>query len=108
MAEAKFIDATPLIAEYDKSIQWLKDNVKKLPCRDFSSSMSSVQMARKMLIDAPAADVRPVVLGTWKQNEELTVNACSECGYSFSYEGYAAFFNFCPCCGADMRGEAGT
>lgn len=54
----------------------------------------------------PAADVRPVVRGKWVQNEDCTVNTCDKCGYSFAHEGYVAFFNFCPNCGADMREEA--
>lgn len=63
----------------------------------------SVTDCIRRIREIPAADVRPAVRGDWIQNEDLTVNECSKCGYSFYYEGYIAFFNFCPCCGADMR-----
>ena len=53
----------------------------------------------------PTADVRENVRGKWKRrivdggwNANLV---CSECGYTLMIEdGY----NFCPNCGADMRG----
>ena len=55
--EKKYIDAMPLIEEYDKSIQWLKDNVEMLSMNQFTDQMASMQSARKMLLDAPDADV---------------------------------------------------
>lgn len=68
--------------------------------------------------DIPAADVRPVVHGTWKQFQEPDDGGplsewlsqfpsfeCSECGYKF-LKIYDAPKNFCPNCGADMRGES--
>lgn len=29
---------------------------------------------------------------------------CSNCGYGFEHEGYVEFFNYCPCCGAEITG----
>lgn len=58
------------------------------------------------LFDAiPAADVRPVVRGEWKDamqscNDSPHVK-CSVCGEY--YWRYFNKFNFCPNCGADMR-----
>lgn len=69
--EKKYIDVEPLYAEYDKSIQWLKDNVSRLSCGQFSEQMASMQSAKKMLLDAPAADVRPVVRDTPYMEEAL-------------------------------------
>ena len=77
-----------------------------------------LQIALKRL---PAADVKPVVRGEWKDvmhgfPPEPTV-VCSECGYDIvfaTYElvkGASSFMlelykpNFCPNCGADMRRE---
>ena len=66
--------------------------------------------------EIPAADVQPVVHGTWKQFQEPDDGGplsewlsqfpsfeCSECGYKF-LKIYDAPKNFCPNCGADMRG----
>ena len=55
----------------------------------------------------PAADVRPVVRGKWKDamqscNDSPHVK-CSVCGEY--YWRYFKKFNFCPNCGADMREE---
>ena len=62
----------------------------------------------------PAADVRPVKRGEWKETMEpmgWTEEACAECsvcGETFVLDEYAIEdiqreFKFCPRCGADMR-----
>lgn len=65
----------------------------------------------KQCVDAinwcPAADVRPVVRGKWKDAVQGCGDSphvqCSICGeYYFQY---FKKFGFCPKCGADMRGE---
>lgn len=57
----------------------------------------------------PAADVRPVVRGKWEQTKDEFgfYNKCSACGKEY-YCGPIAPFNFCPNCGADMRGGDGN
>lgn len=65
---------------------------------------------KRVLIQAPAADVRPVVRGQWvspRPDSEM----CSCCGTRFYISALFAVGgndepNFCPNCGADMR-EAG-
>lgn len=47
----------------------------------------------------PAADVRPVVRGAWK--ETIFGWECPVCGEE---QQYARRLRFCPNCGADMRG----
>lgn len=62
---------------------------------------------RKMVEGIPAADVRPVVYGEWVKNEKQdkeSISCCSACGYPVSP--FWAESNFCPNCGADMRGKA--
>lgn len=58
----------------------------------------------------PAEDVNPVVCGTWVIHNELVKNelldenevyVCSACRVQRTKRKY----NFCPYCGADMRGE---
>lgn len=61
----------------------------------------------------PAEDVKPVVRGTWIIHNELVKNelldenevyVCSACREQKTKRKY----NFCPNCGADMRGEKGN
>lgn len=66
----------------------------------------------------PTADVRENVKGEWidgkvkhiKNGELRNVRECSICGSSyFVYDNYNSVDeipNYCPNCGADMRGEA--
>lgn len=55
---------------------------------------------------APTADVKPVVRGTWKRNTDYMGEPmeCSICGSLY----IDTNFNFCPDCGADMREEQTT
>ena len=52
----------------------------------------------------PAADVRLVVRGRWIEKPYLlgTTNVCSVCGENYGMP--HGKYNFCPNCGADMRG----
>ena len=55
------------------------------------------------ILRIPSADVRPVVRGKWELREKLqyaSIHTCSCCGYLV-----AAMTNYCPKCGADMRGK---
>lgn len=72
--------------------------------RDFIRGHESY---KEWLEDIPAADVRENVKGKWKRRiVDGGFNAdwiCSECGYRVKYD--FCNFNFCPNCGADMRGD---
>lgn len=79
---------------------------------DFNSKMMYVGSINALtamedgLSDIPAADVRPVVYGEWVKNEKQdkeSISYCSACGYPVSL--FWAESNFCPNCGADMRGK---
>lgn len=55
----------------------------------------------------PSADVVKVKHGEWI-NPEMGYEVCSVCGYCFAVydeHDYQIERNFCPKCGADMRGE---
>lgn len=66
----------------------------------------------KQIKHIPAADVRPVVQGKWNAEIDHRYGVdnwrfyCSKCGF---VEVHAYFdwkrHNFCPNCGADMRGK---
>ena len=61
----------------------------------------------------PVADVVERKKGKWEDvvsdDNEFLIHACSVCGHgyhmSFDFNGNIYFYNFCPHCGADMRGE---
>nr|DAG23536.1 MAG TPA: DNA-directed RNA polymerase [Caudoviricetes sp.] len=60
----------------------------------------------RMIDDAPAADVAPVVHGRWihdgrRINGGIDWCHCSECGKS---DNFCARTNYCPNCGAKMDG----
>jgi hypothetical protein len=79
---ARYIDA-------DKVLQELPDD---LPYK------ASV---KRVLIQAPTADVVEVKHGEWKENKiEYMLYGCSNCDCRVDYE-----FNYCPNCGAKMEGE---
>jgi len=53
-----------------------------------------------MLISLPSEDVRPVRHGQWIKTPTSPLGfTCSECGKEMCR------FDYCPYCGADMRGE---
>ena len=57
----------------------------------------------QILESIPAADVRPVVYGEWDSND-----CCTNCGEEADYNwerGIHFYSNFCPNCGADLRGR---
>lgn len=70
--------------------------------------------ARKLIEEAPPADVVPVVHGRWIVTEEyndviemdVVKYACSACGeYRLSATTLSQATNYCPNCGARMDGE---
>lgn len=74
--------------------------------------------AKRRLGDIPSADVQPVVHGRWIEVEEpfgwsmIRCASCTVCGESFvlnedlGIEDIREGCNYCPNCGADMRGES--
>ena len=60
-----------------------------------------LRAARERIVNAPVADVAPVVHGAWQVTDRF--KACSVCGYAFAR---LLPDNYCPNCGAKMGGEA--
>lgn len=76
------------------------------------STCEAKQFAVDVIDDIPAADVRENVRGEWSisrtdigwnGNEYPTHCKCSKCGIEIPYNEPK---NYCPRCGADMRGES--
>lgn len=61
------------------------------------------------LQNAPPADVRENKRGKWHSRfySKIEMIICSECQSEFSYDAETGLsdYNFCPICGADMRGR---
>ena len=68
----------------------------------FQRENDELRDAVKRIEALPAADVVPVVHGTWEYH--MSFGICDKCGYEYNWTGTDAK-NFCPNCGADMRGE---
>lgn len=60
------------------------------------------EICEQEINEIPAANVRPVVRGRWLNETELEGHACGECSECHKIR---VIDNFCPNCGADMRGE---
>ena len=73
----------------------------------------------KAIDDQPTADVRKNVKGRWVEVVDRTemydkegvktwgmLFQCNQCGFVLNaIEGHTGQYNFCPNCGADMRGD---
>lgn len=61
----------------------------------------------KLLREAPAADVRPVVRGRWIfDSDRPDTLVCTVCDHAFDvWKWDHKWMHFCPNCGADMRAD---
>ena len=89
---ARYIDADKLIAEYDRV------------------HIGPPGGARKLMEEAPTADVAEVKRGKWIEKEEVygdVYYTCSNCNNDWTtIDGTPQenFMNYCPNCGAKMDG----
>lgn len=93
---AEYIDRQAVLDELDEDIEEFVE-------RDYA-----LKTAKKYIKKIPPADVRPVLRGRWipkNADGSWRVDACSACKKNTHYLRYASAYDFCPNCGADMRGE---
>lgn len=50
------IDREPLIAEYDKALNWLQDHIGELSCEEYSMQFAAVMMAKTVLMNTPIVE----------------------------------------------------
>lgn len=102
MANKEYIERGALI----ERLKFKRDNEPNLDGRKRYGLDSAISQVRK----APTADVAEVRRGEWINNNGKTLYVCSECGKVCPYDASADLVeywtcNFCPNCGANMRGE---
>lgn len=102
-------------AELFHALERLKVETGSLAClgcgHEHSCSVHGcaiLRAARERIVNAPAADVAPVVHGRWVSDEADVLFRCSECWtqISTSWDYDDLRWNYCPDCGAKMDGEA--
>ena len=77
----------------------------------YNAQLSERTTLKYLVLDAPAADVAPVVHGHWKEYEvfplapSLNGYPCSVCGWHLGATMFAS--NYCPNCGAKMKKGVG-
>lgn len=100
---ARYIDADKLI-EHINNMPWKMDSASEITKFIFLSTVE----------EAPTTDVVPKSEGRWEK-DEVGETLCSQCGvrplYRKSGTAFATTFyptrsNFCPNCGAFMKGGA--
>ena len=106
---SRYIDADKLIDDLEHDIAIDQDHIlyvgidmreKELIQFDKDCKQNCIDMLSK----APTADVRENVRGEWIfQYEDKKYKRCSACGKTFY--SIPATSNYCPNCGADMRGD---
>ena len=73
----------------------------------FTNAALGCRAAEEEIKTVPASNVRPVVRGKWREVESGKSGHLCECSackeWILFYYGFVA--NFCPNCGADMRGN---
>lgn len=100
------------MAEYidrDKTIAEIDDCFPANPTSEFSKGVAvGLAMAKVAVNHTPTADVRPVVRGFNKLKDYPSLFECSVCGWECgdTVPGDTETYNYCPNCGADVRGEA--
>ena len=74
---------------------------------DFSETPETKAELLNMIDYQDTADVRENVHGNWVgiDDDPCETFECDRCGFVLEDWILGAFYNFCPNCGADMRGE---
>ena len=79
-----------------------EDAVDELQVKVFHNLTDEYYGTMQVLNELPAADVVPVVHGTWEYH--MSFGICDKCGYEYNWTGTDAK-NFCPNCGVKMDRE---
>ena len=95
------------MAEYIERETLIKHVLSRLGISGPESLLPQEKAVVEYISDCPAADVKPVVHGEWKEHfcddNTFWSSYCSRCQVYLPY-GMDWKPNFCPVCGADMGG----
>ena len=82
----------------------LRERISSGEFRNHSGMPYSQLDVMRILASAPTIDAAPVRRGEWKKEPYLLgwTHRCNRCGENYGMP--HGMFNFCPNCGADMRG----
>ena len=95
----RYIEANGLVRILEREEEYLANE-------GLEQRANGIRDAIMDVLSAPSADVRENVRGKWEDRYDGTV--CQKCGkYVYDDGDYHIIWhpNFCPNCGADMRGE---
>ena len=103
---ARLIDSGELLEQIDKymamTLYGCTFRGGKIPPMMLEMRQAVLCDVEQLIYSAPTIDAAPVRRGEWVDNgiPESMLSACSVCGFPCG----AYTFNYCPNCGADMRG----
>lgn len=107
---SRYIDADELTSKVRHLIFGLIDKVEPIMTEDggafdlkiVNPLLEANKAIASIIREQPTADVREVVHGEWiDKGEDYMIRwTCSNCGRRDTH-----IYDFCPDCGADMRGE---
>ena len=106
---SRYIDADALKKTFNEfPCLWVQYTIAGHTDKDIENIVDDVLTQAKQTIiseinEQPTADVVKVVHGEWiDKGEDYVIRwSCSNCGRKDTH-----IYNFCPDCGADMRGES--
>ena len=94
---AKYIEKEAVIADLKEQVEKGRDTA------ECEATELVIQRFAEYIRAFPAADVQPVKRGFWRKTNDIFYRYCSVCGTKTDIA-VAGTANFCPNCGADMRG----
>lgn len=108
MAEKEYIDRDAVVKEIRAAQRKLESNDDNL-WEINKPYFKGLAWAHRIVLDAPAAAVAPVVQAVWSENKYPYCNYCPRCGLIISRTCImlnSGKLNYCPNCGAKMKGGA--
>ena len=82
----------------------LRERAELYDGHGWTYAASIINGDRSAIISVPPADVRENVRGEWIEDGFLDRKTCSVCGAWIANNTGTAVLNYCPNCGADLRG----